>query len=233
MPRQKQSNQSNGPVWQDPSSYDALVHGPPYMPSMKLASQDRNRVRTAAQEARPLAVEAMNVIARRSKEALLDVPVEMMAEGKAMNYKPLADLLVVYRGVTAVHLTHHWQTRGGHYYADHLLLQRIYEETQALIDPMAERTVGLGHWLLVDAVTQARALADLVGLLTPGGKVPPENMIQTSYNATLFAISAIEMVIKRLDEAGLMTAGLDDLLPAHAGVFEGHGYLLGQRLSAD
>ena len=158
-----------------------------------------------------------------------------MEEGnqKAMDYKPLADLLVVYRGVTAVHLTHHWQTRGGHYYADHLLLQRIYEETQELIDPMAERTVGLGHWLLVDAVTQARALADLVGLLTPGGKVPPENMIQTSYNATLFAISAIEMVIKRLDEAGLMTAGLDDLLPAHAGKFEEHGYLLGQRLSAD
>lgn len=224
-------------VWQDPSSYDMVQDGPPYMP-VKIASSDLHRVRLAAKNARPKAVTALNRVSHILKAAgLSQPPVELVEETegreaamKARDHQPLADLLALYRAAAAIHQSHHWQTRGSHYYSDHLLFQRIYEETSGLIDGLAERTVGLGHWILVDVPSQSQAIAEAVRMFSVGGYVRPQEMIRTSYNLTVSLRSAIQLVIDRLTEKGIYTAGLDDLLPANASTIETHGYLLGQRL---
>lgn len=225
---------SDSAVWEDPSTYDLRLHGPPYLPEM--TAVDREAIRKEASAKKGEALQFLNSTRKKTASiAKVDPSIAAQHEGpeaadRVVKYQPLADLLVAYRAIAMVHQTHHWQTRGGHYYSDHLLFERLYNEVTALIDPLAERAVGLGHWTLVNAPTQAAAVAAIVSTM-PGVYNSPEDMVEGSRQFALLMVASVEAIIQKLEATNAMTAGLDDLLPAHAGKFEEHAYLLGQRSS--
>ena len=196
-------------VWYDPTTYDPMVHGPEYLPP---------RVRLASDK---------KAIARKVASQMVDKrAVQSLMGGVAT----LQGLLAVLRAASFVHQTHHWQTNGGHYYADHLLFQRLYEESQDFIDQLAERTVGTYGPHEVDAVHQVRLMVDLVAGMNPGS-LDPDVMIERSLATESFVVQSVSAVLDRLEETGQLTNGTDNLLQGISDLHEGFLYLLQQRVS--
>lgn len=202
-------------VWQDPTQFSLSKNGPPYF---KLASEDdRAGIVKEAAERAGTAKELLNWVASWDT---VEAP-----------YAPLVHLLVIYKAVFHIHQTHHWLTSGPSYYGDHLLFQRLYEELDDLIDGIAERSIGL-NGPIVDPVDLAMRIGMVVKFIYPQDpNMDPSELAERSRSVVLMGIQAIRVVIEHLKSKDLMTAGLDDLLPAHAGVFESHAYLTRQRVS--
>ncbi len=189
-------------VWHNPTGYDPSRHGPPYMPS-RLASGARARVRQV------LAGQRVSGIA------------QSVGEGAA----PLSTVLVALRAASFIHQTHHWQTRGPQFYSDHLLFQRLYEESQPFIDQVAERAVGAGSPGLVDAVEQAGKIAGIVQVLSRGAG----SLVNRSLQTESLVISVVAQALKMLGANGAITNGTSNLLQGVADLHETFVYLLSQR----
>lgn len=98
-------------------------------------------------------------------------------------FAPLAQLLATARAVAFVHQAAHWQTRGGHFYGDHLLFERLYNESQDFIDELAERTVGSGALPLVGTHPQISAIRHAIDRQVPQGANTPQQLVQISFEA--------------------------------------------------
>jgi DNA-binding ferritin-like protein len=196
-------------VWHDPTSYDALKHGPSYMP--KSASQ----VVTASQkaEARKVAVQQVN---------------PKVAHSLFPELPPLPALLALLRASSMIHQTHHWQTNGGHYYADHLLFERLYDESQDFIDQVAERAVGTSVPGVVDVHAQAKVIEFIVGHLC-NGSTDPDEMVNISLRTESLLVQAVDLTIQKLEADGELSNGTDNLLQGISDLHEGFIYLLKQR----
>jgi len=193
-------------VWYDPTTYDAQAHGPDYLPrNVRLAS---NRKASA----RKLASEAFHP---DSAQSVMGVPT-------------LPTLLAVLRASSFVHQAHHWQTNGSSFYGDHLLFERLYSESQAFIDQLAERTVGTAGAEAVDAQTQAQSVANLVVAMC-NGSLDPTDMVQMSLMAESLVVQAVSLVLGALQDSGELSNGTDNLLQGVSDLHEGFVYLLGQR----
>ena len=94
-------------IWQDPSSYKPLFHGPPYLPGMEVQGTK---------------------VASKKVASVADTVSEV-----------LVAVLVSLRALALLHQTHHWLSDGPEYYADHLLFERLYNETVEEIDAIGER----------------------------------------------------------------------------------------------
>lgn len=195
-------------VWHDPTSYDPTRHGPPYMPT-RLASDRRAKVR---------AVVASHVAPKVA---------ERLTDGAA----PLASVLVALRAASFIHQTHHWQTQGSQSYADHLLFERLYNESQGFIDQVGERTVGLGTPGLVGAVGQARQMTSLIDLLTRGAST--DNLVRTSLAVESVVLSVLDRAQRVLKESGRLTSGTSNLLEGASDLHETFVYLLSQRNASE
>jgi len=205
-------------VWQDPTEYDMQKHGPPYLPT-KLASDQR--------------VEVQGWLTKQA--AYYDVgPRVIPSEGSP--YDLLCYLLAGLRTLNMLHQTAHWQTRGGHFYGDHQLFERLYEESQPAIDGVAERLIGLsGDSGKVSLCEQAPLIAKMVQVVHQGDPDPApdaEKLVKISLWAETLFIGALTTGKKKLDEAGALTEGLDDLLQGIASTHETFVYLLKQRADA-
>lgn len=55
----------------------------------------------------------------------------------------LVRLLAALEAAAMVHQSHHWQTSGTNFYGDHLLFQKLYEDTKADVDTIAEKLIGI------------------------------------------------------------------------------------------
>lgn len=193
--------------------YDMRKHGPPYLPA--ISDEQRRDAR---------------LVAKRTA-AYYDA-------GPKLNvYAPMTVYLAFQRALYMVHQTHHWQTRGGHFYSDHLLFQRIYEESSEFIDGAAERLVGLtGDPSQISIGSQIGLIHTLIEVLYQGGleAAPhPDRLVEISlYGESLF-LEALKTVKKRIEAQGGMTEGLDDLLQGTASKHEEFVYLLKQRASAN
>lgn len=207
---------SDEAVWQDPTGYDVQRHGPPYLPT-KLAHDKRAAVRSW--------------LCRQA--AFYDTGPSMISDEP---YSVLAQMLAGLRAGYLLHQTAHWQTRGAAYYGDHMLYQRIYEDTQEGIDGLAERLVGLtGDPTQVALCDQVSLIHQFVKLFHEGAPASPlpDELPNIGLRAEVILLGVFDEVIKRLQSADAMTAGLDDLLPAIAGKHEEFVYLLKQRASAN
>lgn len=189
-------------------------HGPPYLPT-KLASNQKAELRSWLQK----------------QAAFYDAGPRMVPEGSP--YAILSYLLAGLRTLYMLHQTAHWQTRGGHYYADHLLFQRLYEETQEGIDGLAERLIGLsGDPGQVSLCSQIEIIGRMIKLVHQGSPDPaphPEKLVQLGLYAETLLLGGISRVRQKLEAQDAWTDGLDDLIPAIAGTHEGFVYLLKQR----
>jgi DNA-binding ferritin-like protein len=189
-------------VWHDPTSYDPVKHAPPYMP-VRLASEKRARVQT---------IVASQVAPR-------------VAQSFTSGVAPLSSLLVILRAAAFIHQTHHWQTRGSQAYADHLLFERLYNDSQSFIDQVAERAVGLAAPDLVDPIDQSQKMAGLIEALTRGSG----SMVATSLRTESVVLSVIAQALKTLEANGALTSGTSNLLEGAADLHETFVYLLSQR----
>lgn len=201
-------------VWQDPTEYDMQKHGPPYLPT-KLASDQRSAIRGWIEK----------------QAAYYDVGPQVVPQGSP--YDLLCFLLAGLRTLNMLHQTAHWQTRGRHFYGDHELFSRLYEESSPAIDAVAERLIGLsGDPGKVSLCAQAPLIAQVVQVIHRGDPDPApdaEKLVELALWAETLFIGGITKGKKMIDEAGALTEGLDDLLQGIASTHETFVYLLKQR----
>jgi len=199
-------------VWRDPMGYDVTEHGPPYLP-VTATQRDEGRE-----------------FATRSA-AYYDVGQRMVPEGSP--YDILAYMLAALRTLSMVHQTAHWQVKGGHFYGDHQLFARLYEESQPSIDSLAERLIGLtGDPKQVDIGVQVNIMQRVIRVVRGTRDTTHETgeqLAECSLTTETILLGGIAYAKKVIDEAGALTEGLDDLLQGIASKHEEFVYLLKQR----
>lgn len=160
-------------------------------------------------------------------ETILDGFIGNKTAQKAMDKEDckLLSLYVAFiRALYLVHQENHWNTQS---YGDHLLFQRLYEETQELADDAAERVLGLCGELMLEGSESAIAKRF----------APKEKSLRGFLESSLAIERAFQSIVKKtyesLDEKGSLTLGLDDLLMGQASDGETHIYLLQQALKGN
>lgn len=126
----------------------------------------------------------------------------------------------------------HWRTRGATYFSDHQFFQRLYTETSAEIDPVAEKMVGLlGSNLRMDPGTLAKGTLVSLTALRGNGTSLPANFPASMLEAERVFLRRVDSLIEALRGMGHMTQGVENLLQGIADLHESHVYLLQQRSS--
>ena len=156
----------------------------------------------------------------------------MIAEWGGVPYCQLSVLLVHLRYLALVHQTHHWVTKGNPFYGDHLLFQRLYECVVGEIDSVAEKAIGLGCVDNVDINRQVLQLNKLVQSYGMTSTLPnSSDLARRSYLAEMNFLKVTSHLVEHMNECGILTRGLDNLLAGIEDKHEGHVYLLKQRIS--
>lgn len=145
-------------------------------------------------------------------------------------FRSLANLVALGQAVAMIHQSNHWMTRGPQYYGDHLLFQRLYEESQDGIDSLAERAVGAGSPRLVEPRHQVAVLKQQLDQLYPSQSVGTRRMVEISLAAEQAMVKAIANTYGALQQSGHLSHGISNLLEDQADKHEGFIYLLKQRL---
>jgi len=79
----------------------------------------------------------------------------------------------------------HWKSFGETFYGDHLMMERIYDDSYELIDPIAERIISLSGDIL-DPVNITALSSELFSLLWDGEQIEnQDDIIKISYVAAL------------------------------------------------
>lgn len=199
-------------IWETPANYDFFTDGPPYLPKLKTASTK-------------VAQDVCNTQAGLFDNMLQDYGLVKGAE--------VAAVLVYLRALAWLHQTHHWQTNGTTFYGDHLLFDRLYGAIQAEVDTTAEKSIGVGLTLLVDANMQAPQMVQVLRCFSqPADTDYTANaFVSSSYNAELCFSFFLQLAYRKLEAEGNLSLGLDNFLQGLADKNEEHLYLLKQRLS--
>lgn len=204
-------------VWHDPTTYDVAKHGPAFLP--KLGSVQKAEVRALVKQA-----------------AYYDTG---PTQQQGTTPTPLSGLLTILKGLALVHQTHHWQTSGTAFYADHLLFERLYNESLDLIDQVAERAVGVDGPDVVDPFLLATGVLMVVSHVcgyvqgdpqpTSLEVVTPDMMVHRSLRGEVTLLKAVGKTLEDLRTRGTLTPGTSNLLEGVADKHEAFVYLLKQR----
>jgi starvation-inducible DNA-binding protein len=195
---------ATNPIWQDPTSYDPFVHGPPYLPQ------------------------------RMAKKAGQDSDMLLATGYDFTNpYNALPSILILLRALSTIHQTNHWVTRGPTFYSDHLLFERLYGEVTAEIDTIAERAIGMGNGdSIADVRAQMRGVSQVVSMVyaekETNGSV--DEGVNFSFSANQLFLICVRRLWEELEKANMLTEGTKDLLAGISSKHEEHSYLLKQRL---
>lgn len=182
-------------LWHAPTEYDALKHGPSYLPPKGLTKEAKEELRVVS---------------------------------------PWLGLLAALKAAALIHQTHHWSTSGNSYYGDHLLFERLYDESQDWIDQVAERAIGTEtdfHIFSVDLATVLLKRVESI-IVDPEAPQTPSTMVGRSLRAERFVLNAVKLTLETFKLQGKMSPGISNLLE---GVYDKHEtfvYLLKQRQKA-
>lgn len=121
---------------------------------------------------------------------------------------------------------------GDPFYGDHLLFSRLYEAVDGEIDPVAEKAVGLGCTSNVNPqIIHAQVLKLLSGSGSASTIPMSSDLARKSLVAEMNFIKVLDSCRESLEECGMLTNGVDNMLQDMADKHEGHIYLLKQRCS--
>jgi DNA-binding ferritin-like protein len=222
-------------VWHDPTTYDHLRMGPPYLPGpADTKAFGRPKQANGIPDSDSLAQVRALIAKEAANEEVANVLAHFLLDYGQHSMAELAALLAFLRAANVLHQTHHWQTRGPQFYGDHLLFERVYNDTLAMIDKLAERTVGAGSPALVNPVIQSTHQLLIIKELYNGAPIEasPDQCALISLKAVLKFLVLQGLVYKVLEGKGLLTHGTDNLLQDIADKHEEFVYLLQQRTGA-
>lgn len=137
----------------------------------------------------------------------------------------MQELLAMLRASYMTYRTDHWSTEGPNFYGNHLLFQRIYEETEKHVDATGEKIVG--YWGS-DAVEQDDQAKRVEHWMRKFGK--SRDPLRSSLLAAKTLRDWISKTYKTLEDEGSLSLGLDDFLMAMSSDKDTHIYLLQQAL---
>ena len=156
----------------------------------------------------------------------------MMAEWGGLQYSQLSVLLVYLKFLSTLHESHHWTCMGDPFYGDHLLFSRLYDAISDEIDTVAEKSIGLGCTSNVDIRIVCSQVLRLVSGVGSASTIPQSSdLARVSLVAELNFLKVIDSCRDSLEEFGLLTNGVDNMLQGISDKHEGHVYLLKQRCS--
>ena len=154
----------------------------------------------------------------------------MLSAWGGVPYAELSVVLVHLKFLAEVHQNHHWTCMGDPYYGDHLLFQRLYDGVKGEIDLVAEKAVGMGSTSNVDLSLTTSQLLKLVSEYKSFTTIPhPTDLVRRSLTAEMNFIKVVDQMIDCLEECGMLTNGIDNMLQGIADTHESHVYLLKQR----
>ena len=137
----------------------------------------------------------------------------------------LGSLLSHIRALASLEQHFHWKASGDNYFGDHMLFDRLYNETNDLLDSIAEKSVGLFGADSIDVIEDA-ALTQKLLTQWKSDEQSPSIVAQA---AVKFVVAFITSGAKELRESGKMSEGLENLIQGVADKLESHIYLLQQR----
>ena len=125
--------------------------------------------------------------------------------------------------------TAHWVSKGSDYYADHLLYERLYDESILEIDAFVEKVIPLSSEQIVHPAAVVSEALELLKAsdLSFDQDATADELAAATLKMEKELLERIELTYKSLGEE--LTLGLDDHLQAMHSAHEGHVYLLGQR----
>ena len=138
----------------------------------------------------------------------------------------LNQVLACLRAQSLSYQTSHWQVAGSHFYQEHLLLERLYNSVGGEIDVLAEKISGLIGSDQVSLENQVPKMAEYLG---QWAKIP-DNLRRGLASEELLQ-DLLRMAFDDLQDAGLMSLGLEDFLAATASAHEANIYLLQQTIN--
>jgi DNA-binding ferritin-like protein len=169
------------------------------------------------------------VVTEPNQEIMLD---NMMAEWGGLPYSQLSVLLVYLKFLSAVHQNHHWTCMGDPFYGDHLLFSKLYEAVDGEVDPVAEKAIGLGCTSNVNPQLMHSQILKLLTGVGSASTIPQSSdLARNSLMVELNFLKVVSSCRSSLEESGLLTNGVDNMLQDIADKHEGHVYLLKQRCS--
>lgn len=222
-------------VWHDPTTYDHMRMGPPYLPgSDDWKSNGRPKQGSGVPDSDSLAEVRALVAKEATNEDVASVLAHFLLDYGQHAMAELAALLAFLRAVNLIHQTHHWQTRGPQFYGDHLLFERLYNDTLGMIDKLAERAVGSGSPVLVNPVIQSTHQLLIVKSLYNAAPIEasPDQCAFISLKGVLRFLVLQRIVYETLEKKGALSHGTDNLLQDIADKHEEFVYLLKQRVGA-
>jgi len=142
-------------------------------------------------------------------------------------HAPLAVFLGCTEALQMIHHSHHWQTKGSVFFADHQLFERLYSQVLGEIDLVGEKLIGVSKKSkLTNYFARMKVIQKFLDSLTS-----PDDYVKVSFAAEQAYIKIGEHIMKKLEEAGLLTRGLEQMLGNILDKHEEHYYLLQQRVS--
>ena len=145
-------------------------------------------------------------------------------------WAPLAGFLAVTEALQMLHHAHHWQTKGENFYGDHLLYQRLYETVQGEIDLVGEKLIGVSQDVgLTNYFKRVKAMEMFLKAVTHSD----QPYIVVSHDAELTYVRMGGELMDQLEQDGLLTRGLEQMLGNVLDKHEEHIYLLDQRVKSN
>ena len=140
-------------------------------------------------------------------------------------YAPLAIFLGCTEALQMIHHSHHWQTMGPSFFADHQLFQRLYTQVLEEIDLVGEKLIGVSkNPALTNYFARMKMIQKFLEMTTS-----PEDYITVSTKAEQTYLKVGEHLMDKLEQAGLLSRGLEQMLGNILDKHEEHLYLLVQR----
>lgn len=137
----------------------------------------------------------------------------------------MAKYCATLRGLAIIHQQAHWVTKSTSFYGDHLLYDRIYNDTLDHIDQVAEKTVGVFDKECMDLSTHIKTCQDFINTVLE--KDYADNM-ERGLTAEKMFLDYSKKLYDYLKESGDMTLGIDDMIMSIANKHEEFVYLLKQ-----
>jgi DNA-binding ferritin-like protein len=148
-------------------------------------------------------------------------------------YAEVAIFIDLLRGLQMLYQTSHWQTSGPTYYGDHLLFERLYNALGEDIDALGEKSVGMGTERLVDyrhSLQNMQMFLDAADdMMTAANENPAQKHIARAMRAETAFLRAGESLMNMLEQKGMLTRGIENLLGGILDKHEGLLYLIKQR----